>query len=80
MPTEFRFCVRPMSDTERELFGKLLPAIRRIGARAEALACGYKTADMESLGGEGAAKAALLEQIRDLAVQSGAVKIQTEKG
>lgn len=55
---------------------RLVVMTRRIGARAEALACGYKTADMEAIGGEDAAKAALLAQIRELAVQSGAVEIK----
>ena len=75
MPTGFRFCIRPMSDTDRERVGRWLAKIRRIGARAEAIACGYRTADMATLGDDSAALADLLSQIRDVAVESGAVKI-----
>lgn len=55
---------------------RLVVMTRRIGARAEALASGYVTADIANQGGEEAAKAALLVQIRELAIQSGAVEIK----
>lgn len=65
-----------MSDTEREQVGRWLVKIRRIGARAEAIACGYRTADMATLGDDAAATAELKTQIRELAVESGAVAIK----
>jgi hypothetical protein len=65
-----------MSDTEREQVGRWLLRIRRIGARAEAIACGYRTADMATLGDDSAARAELVAQIRELAVESGAVEIK----
>ena len=64
-----------MSDTEREKVGRWLAKIRRIGARAEAISCGHRTADMAALGDDSAALADLRSQIRDLAVETGAVKI-----
>lgn len=60
-----------MSDDERQYFVNLNRRLRRISARAEALACGYVTADMEKIGDENAARIALLTDIHALAVDLG---------
>jgi hypothetical protein len=55
-----------MHDMDRQYYTRLNQQARRIGARLEALACGYVTADMQALGGEEAGHRDVMDQIRAL--------------
>lgn len=55
-----------MDPMDRQYYVRLNRQARKIGARLEALACGYVTADMEAIGGEEAGHRDLMEQIRIL--------------
>lgn len=55
-----------MHPMDRQYYVLLNRQSRKIGARLEALSCGYVTADMHALGGEEAAHRDVMDQIRNL--------------